>query len=235
MPVRMRRKVTPSDRGNEELTPLTAIRSKSRKLSNIWIFHSPKNERRLTVRGDVPFMHLILLEGDSAIAGYDIVGDPFHLEPPNLTNASEGFIRLHYRSGAQEWLKLGRNKDRSERTESDNRVDELLIKAHTAGVAVQTRTEAELLGKEVLFDNWMTLCSLMTRARWFPAYTETELFCSYLDCHTHVRAGTLLKLPGVDPAIMLAVIAKALQQGRVQAELSRSLFGMDSDLKWVRT
>lgn len=69
MPTRMRREVTISDRDNKVLTPLSAIRSSSRKLSNIWIYNSPKNDLRLTVKGDVPFMHLILLEGDSTIVG----------------------------------------------------------------------------------------------------------------------------------------------------------------------
>lgn len=132
-------------------------------------------------------------------------------------------------------MKFDRDTARSKRKENDNGVDEFLIKADAAGVVVRIRTDSELLGKEVLFDNWITLCSLMTRARWFPTFKETEVFCSYLECHPHVRAGTLLKLPGVDPALMLAVIAKALQQGRIQTELSKRLFSMDSDLEWVQT
>ena len=54
-------------------TPLSAIRKRSTKVSNLWIFESPKNDRRLTISGDVPFMHVVLLESDVEVIGYEFV------------------------------------------------------------------------------------------------------------------------------------------------------------------
>jgi hypothetical protein len=50
-----------------------------------------------------------------------------------------------------------------------------------------------------------------------------------------LRVSDVLATPGVDPAIMLAVVAKALQDGRVQTDLCRHLFGMHSQLVRVRS
>jgi len=113
--------------------------------------------------------------------------------------------------------------------------EEIHQKAASAGVQVHRRSELDLSGKEVLFDNWLTLCAIMTRARSYPAYRETEQLLAVLDRHDELRVSDVLALPEVDPAIMLAVVAKALQIGSVQTELTRHRFGVHSQLKRVRS
>lgn len=218
--------------GQEEVTPLSAIRKRAAKVSNLWIFDSPKNNRRLTVSGDVPFMHLVLLEGDVGVAHYDLVDDPF-----NITSDSQtGYVRVRGRNGGEHWLIIGRSAQKRAREGGYAAVPEpLREKAKAAGVEVHRHSELELVGKDILLDNWLTLCAIMTRARSYPSYLETERLLAALGRHGSLRVSDVLATPGVDPAIMLAVVAKALQDGRVRTDLSRHFFGMHSELVRVRS
>ena len=211
---------------------MTAIRKRASKVSNLWIFDSPKNSKRLTVSGDVPFMHLVLLEGDSSVVGYDLVDDPFNVNSDSQT----GYVRVRNRDGSEHWLVIRRN-GRKRVSSSDYACvpEELRANAQAAGVEVHRRSELELVGKDILLDNWLTLCAIMTRARSYPSYIETERFLAVLARHDSLRVIDVLSTPGVDPAIMLAVVAKALQNGRVQTDLARTLFGMNSQLVRVRS
>lgn len=218
--------------GQEDVTPLSAIRNRGAKVSNLWIFDSPKNNRRLTISGDVPFMHLVLLEGDTSVAGYDLVDDPFNI----TSNSQTGYVRVRGRDGGEHWLVIGRSGSKRAAEADYAAVPELLReKAEAAGVKVHRRSELELAGKDILLDNWLTLCAIMTRARSYPSYLETERFLAMLARHVSLRVSDVLAMPGVDPAIMLAVVAKALQKGKVQTDLSRHLFGMHSQLVQVRS
>lgn len=218
--------------GQEEVTPLSAIRKRASKVSNLWIFDSPKNSVRLTVSGDVPFMHLVLLEGDTDVAGYDLIDDPF-----NVTSDSQaGYVRVRNRDGSEHWLVITRyGRKRAAGSGYASVPEALSEKAQAAGVEVHRRSELELVGKDILLDNWLTLCAIMTRARSYPSYLETERFLAALSRHASLRVSDALAMPGVDPAIMLAVVAKALQAGRVHTDLARTLFGMHSQLVRVRS
>ncbi|RYE72860.1 MAG: hypothetical protein EOO81_02260 [Oxalobacteraceae bacterium] len=215
-----------------EPTPLSAIRKRKQKVSNLWILESPKNNRRLTISGDVPFMHLVLLEGDIAVDGYDLIDDPF-----NVTSTSDsGYVRVRLRDGLQHWLLIGRHGRKKPGKADKPAISETLReKAAATGVEVYRRTELELIGQEILLDNWLTLCAIMTRARSCPSYLETQLLLAALDRHESLRVSDVLGLGNADPAIMLAVVAKALQSGIIQTELAKRLFGVHSQLKRVRS
>jgi hypothetical protein len=213
-------------------TPLSAIRKRGQKVSNLWIFDSPKNDRRLTVSGDVPFMHLVLLEGDTAVAGYDLVDDPFNVS----SSSGGGYVRVRLRDGSQHWLLIGRHgRKKAGKPDKPAIPEQIQEKAASAGIQVYRRTELELIGQEILFDNWLTLCTIMTRARSCPSYLETQLLLAALDRHESLRVCDVLSQGNADPAIMLAVMAEALQSGIIQTELSRRLFGMHSQLRRVRS
>jgi hypothetical protein len=218
--------------GQEIVTPLSAIRKRAAKVSNLWIFDSPKNNRRLTVAGDVPFLHLILLEGDPSVAGYDLVDDPFSVMAPSDT----GYVRVRGRDGGQYWLVVKRQGARRRKQQAEATFPSALLeKATLAGVQLHARSELELAGKEVLLDNWLTLCAIMTRARSYASYQESEQLLGVLARHSSIYVKDVLALRGVDPGIMLAVVAKALQSGVVRADLTRQLFGPHTQLDRVRS
>lgn len=210
-------------------SPLTAIRHRANKVANLWIFDSPKNRCRLTVVGDVPFMHLILLEGNPQVCGYQLVGDPFELLGGPRNVSSPGYIRVVNSDGPDTWLRIKRSSGRegSSSTENSDR-DRLRAGATAARATYAEYSELELRGREIEFENWLILCACMTRVRGNPDYAELTAFVESLESNAGVSVRTLLAVPGVDQATMLAVIAAALQQGTASTELRRSPFGLDS-------
>jgi hypothetical protein len=213
------------------VAPLTAIRNRAQKVSNLWIFDSPKNNRRLTVSGDVAFLHLVLLEGDPNVSGYDLIDDPFRI----TSNSQQGYVRLRLKDGSQAWLTLGRHRTRDTSNDDQACRDSVLqAKASNAGVALIHRTELDLAGRDVLIDNWLTLCAIMTRARSYACHVETERFLSCFARYDAPSISSMLAMPEIDPGVMLAVVAKALQSGRYSADLDRQLFGPHTHISRVR-
>jgi hypothetical protein len=228
----MAKSVSPAARtdepGQSTVAPLTAIRGRAQKVSNLWIFDSPKNNRRVTVSGDVAFLHLILLEGDADVVGYDFIDDPFKI----TSNSSKGYVRLRHLDRKDTWLTLGRHRPRDSAGASAGQdEDSLESKAKEAGVTLIHRTELELSDRATLIDNWITLCAIMTRARSYPSHIERDRFLSCMTKHGSPRVVDLLAEPGIDPAMMLAVIAKALQSGRYVADLDRATFGLHTHIR----
>jgi hypothetical protein len=177
-------------------------------------------------------MHLVLLEGDIAVAGYDLIDDPFNVS----STADSGYVRVRLRDGRQYWLLIGRHgRKKPGKADKPAIPEQVHDKAAAAGVQVYRRTELELIGQEILFDNWLTLCAIMTRARSCPSYLETQLLLAALDRHESLWVSDVLSLGNADPAIMQAVVAKALQSGIVQTELAKRMFGIHSQLKRVRS
>lgn len=216
--------------GQSTVAPLTAIRKRAQKVSNLWIFDSPKNNRRLTVSGDVAFLHLVLLESDCDVLGYDLIDDPFRI----TSNSQHGYVRLRLKDGSQAWLTFGRQRTRDSASDDPaSRDSTLQVKANDAGATLIHRTDLDLAGREVFIDNWLMLCAVMTRARLHPCHVETERFLSCFARQEAPTVSSMLAIPEVDPGVMLAVIAKALQSGRYGADLDRRLFGTSTQIRRV--
>lgn len=210
-------------------SPRTAIRLRASKVANLWIFDSPKNDCRLTVVGDVPFMHLMLLEGRPQVLRYQLVGDPFDVMGATRDALLPGFVRVESVDKPDMWLRIRRSGAREGSAGAATQAGEAVRDAAlAAGATYAEYTEIDLRGREIEFENWLILCACMTRAKGHPDYIERAIFAETLQANRTVSARTLLAASDVDPAIMLAVIATSLQQGLAITELQRCVFGLDS-------
>jgi hypothetical protein len=207
-------------------------RSRKNHLSNIWVFDSPKNNRRFTVESDVAFMHFILLEGDTTVLRYDP-------NPEGVTVITDGESKqtipdaaVYFKDGRTEWWKFGRStSNRFDRTKnshasSDASADEIASKNPPYKVV----TEKELRYKQIQFENWLLLCAAITRVSQHFTFKEENFLRTQLKNHQELVVSSLLEANGNDPGLMLGVIAKLLQQGVLQTELEKKLFGLDSVL-----
>jgi hypothetical protein len=210
----------------------SALKQRRRHQSNIWFFDSPKNNRRFTITGDVAFMHFVLLEGDVSVESYDPAPEPVRASIDGEVRETELDAHVRFKGGQIEWWEFKRREDSGPSKERRSR-PELSAQAQAAaaaGVRYQVRTDLDLQHKEVLFDNWLTLCAGITRCRNQPIYREADLFTARLALQKSISFGSLMDIPGIDHAHMLAVVAVALQNGTVQADLEKSLFGRESTL-----
>lgn len=209
---------------------LAALRKRGSRVANLWIFDSPKTGVRLKIAGDVPFMHVVLLEGDIDVATYRFVGDPFNLEGTTTDAALPGHVLIKYGDGRSEWGLFARSSGTRKATTVAPKADVLVKAAAAAGATFRVRTELGLRGQEVRFDNWLTLCAIINRARGHSCHREASILSQYLRGGATCNVGELISVAGVDPALMLAVVAKALQNGRISTNLSNRLFDCKSAL-----
>jgi|GEM_PF-785625 len=217
---------------SDHIRVLPAIKERGRHKSNLWIFDSPKNNHRFIIKGDVAFMHFVLLEGNVAVQSYIP-------EPPPVYASIDGEVRqtmldaeVHMANGVIEWWEFKRSIDTgpSRMGRSKPQLSAQAQAASAAGVKYRVLTEEDLRGKEILFDNWLMLCAAITRCKYHPMEQVADDLLRRLRLQRTVRYGTLLDDENLDPAYLLATVATALQQGLIEADLEKSLFGLDSIL-----
>lgn len=214
---------------NQENNPFESVRKavKKRKdaLTNIWIFQSPKNDKRLTIKGDIAFMYCILWEGDPAVKAYEL-DPPFHITDPDRTNKPPIVNAVRYLvNGATEWCLF--------RGEAEKKSSLLIVEVAAARVSATCKvfTAAQLSTQKILFDNWLNLCAAMTRAKCQTNYTEGRILARRLLQHQQVTLATLLNEEGIDPCVMLGLVARGLAQGSFSTDLDARLFSLSSVLE----
>lgn len=210
-----------------------ALKQRRRHQSNIWFFDSPKNNRRFTITGDVAFMHFVILEGDVSVESYDPVPEPVYASIDGEIKKTNLDSHVRFKDGHIEWWEFTHHQQYSAPSKSARSRAQLSAQAQAAaaaGVRYRVRTELDLQHKGILFDNWLTLCAGITRCRNQPLYRESDLFTGRFALQKMVSFGSLLDIPGIDKAHIFAVVALSLQNGTVQTDLERTLFGRESIL-----
>ncbi|HEX7649720.1 MAG TPA: hypothetical protein VF450_20155 [Noviherbaspirillum sp.] len=209
-----------------------ALADRKGHISNLWFFHSPKNNQRFEIHGDVAFMHCILMEGDPSIVSYVPHPDPVPaLVGGQLQEIRFGAYICHTdgRVIAIDFERRG-GAAASRKTESASRIAVRQQAAKAIDREYRVLSDQDLQHKEILFDNWLNLCAIINRCRGQALHHETDVLRESLSRHDNVRLGTLFETQNVDRAIMLAVVAAALQHDTIQTELHTAFLGPHSVL-----
>lgn len=209
-----------------------AAKQRRQHLSNLWFFDSPKINRRFPISGDATFMHIVLLEGDAAVIGYNATPTPHQIHVDGELREIRVDVHVFFNDSRVEWwaIKRANNDGPSNTATVRQQLSAAVQAAESAGAQYRIKTDAELKNQEIRFENWLNLCACINRCRNLSLHAETQVLHDRLNLHQSVVVETLLEAPGVDPALMLAAIAKALQGGAVFTELNRTLFGTNSIL-----
>ncbi|OEZ63903.1 hypothetical protein DUGA6_04040 [Duganella sp. HH105] len=214
---------------HRQIKSFSFVRNRKNPLSNIWFFDSPKNDKRLLLTTDPVFMHVVLLEGDLSVTGYAVTD--FNAE--SAEDLVRPTMRVYYQDKRVEWW-LVKWSDKSRGATASAMADQhgvLQEHAKACGAALYIKTEKDLRGKEIVFDNWLNLCAAITRCRSISTATEAMALKEAFQSQDALRYGELVALPGVDPAHMLALVAQALQRGALNVDLESELFGPQSVLR----
>ena len=133
---------------------------------------------------------------------------------------------MHFASGQDEWWEFKRAQDAgpSRQGRARKQLDAQATAASAAGVIYRILTERDLVGKGILFDNWLHLCAAITRARGCATYREAEVLRERLALRDNCTLGELMSDNAIDPALMLAVVARLLQAGELSANLETEYF-----------
>lgn len=203
---------------------------KSNAKSNIWFFDSPKNEKRLTIVGERRFMQAVILEGDPDVTAYDVCPDAVNVNFEGRDIALRPAMQVFYADKSVEWLDF-------ESLGHDGRPVKSKAQLQRSRYADQTGkyykfvTDASFRKQLVLFNNWAMLCATITRCKDF-SYAQMQR--DVIDCvlqQGQTTLETLLECIEGDPALIQASVAHGLRQGIIKADLSKSLFGLNSPLR----
>lgn len=202
--------------------------------AHLYVFESPKNNKRLVIQGSLVFYNAILHEGNLAVAGYEVVRNLPHKHSDVLHDINSQLC-VYFTNGSAETHSYQWSKSKIS-PRSDIAIER---QNASTGVAspkeqlVHRYTEQQLKGKEILIENWLILCAAITRARGFTPFAEMQILRSFLNAG-HCTLGELLNTPNSDSGLMLATIASGLQNGSLCAELEKSLLGLNSVIQRVR-
>lgn len=222
----------PSHSTSQHPNVFGAIKQRGRNTSNLWFFQSPKNNARFTFTSDVAFMHFVLLEGDPTVSGY-------LPEPPPVQTIIDGEVRqtqldahVFFHGQDYEWWEFKRYED-SGPSRSGRSRPQLSAQAQAASLAGKTyrlKTDKDLLGREIFFDNWLTLCSCINRCRGHMNSVESQAIIA-ISTNSTFTLDDLLNVASIDTALMLASVGIALQRGVITCDLEHELLNRNTQFK----
>ncbi|WP_233838744.1 hypothetical protein [Paraburkholderia sp. ZP32-5] len=180
---------------------------------NIWFFHSPKLGKLLAVESDVLFAYIVILEIRPEVVGYRPVrlGNPSH----DLSYAAAD-LQVDYRNGHSEFVLCRREAPEDRKNLPD---DVLLV------------TGCDIERSAIEFDNGLTLCRAMTAAAFIDLGPARKELSNALLQKESLTVGDLVDLPGHDPALLLAALARLLAEGVLYADLAQHLFSTSTLLR----
>ena len=169
------------------------------KKPNKWVFFSNKNDRLLTIEGDLYFIVCVLLEGDFTVSNYSFTTRDGGRNPSVFVTRSTGILEEYCcESDGDSGRRRGGSKPAS--------VSEQAVRTTVI-------TERDLAPRMAEFANWLMLSGAMTRARSYPTAVEVDALLSSIKSKGSISFREALSLKGTDPALMLSCIAKGLSNG----------------------
>lgn len=216
----------------QKVSAFPALAARKGHISNLWFFHSPKNNARYEIHGDLAFMHCVLWEGDLAVAGYVPHPETAMVLIDGQFQEIQFGARVHQVDGRILFIDFERRRESASRSKEEQRI-RLQARQQAAaavGAVYYVLTDRELVHKEIRFDNWLNLCSIINRCRGQDLHHEANVLRNAFARHDNVRLDVLLAAPGIDRAQMLAIVAAAFQCGTLHTELDTTLFGHSSVL-----
>lgn len=212
------------------ISPARAVRERGRHRSKLFIWQSPKNDRRWTIAGEVAFFHTVLMEADREIARFDLQPPPVFTELRGETVRTQLDAVVTHATLGEVWVEFKRAQDTGAQRRG-RAVTQLTAQAQAAqavGRPYQIKTEADCIGKEFTYVNWLFLCACMNRARHFAIHKESTVLLRQLQKHGALQVGDLLRIDGCDPALMLAAIGRGMQKALLTSDVDERLFGRTS-------
>lgn len=211
------------------LPAMRYVRGDRQTVSNLWLFHSPKNNLRYAIQTDRDFAHFVLLEGNVDVVRYS----PYPLQPvleiPKAKFEFSPSAKVYLRDGSSEWWFF-----REPSTAPNGRQrGASLGTVHSDGDRIQCFGREDFKGRELEFDNWLILCAAITRNAQYSKHNEMAQLARLAQSKKSFQLRESMEMSGVDPSLMLSAVAALLQKGHLRAELKRSLFTLTSKMSWV--
>lgn len=208
--------------GESDQSPInvtSALKDPARKNSNVWFFDSPKNGRRMSILGDLSFIHAVLMEGDLGVVSYkNASAEIIELDNPNAIPFKAVFL-VAFADGSHKWLSFS-NDDGKDIT--SNKMCALNSERSVSYQHI-VKSQKSFQGCEILFDNWLNLCAMINRCRMMSTFKETDALKQFFRLHSGAMLKDIFSIANLDRAKVLASIAIMLQNGILVADLEAKI------------
>jgi len=190
--------------------PRGAAKSSYRGRRTLYIFDSPRNRQRFQVYGQLCFAHCVLAEGDPNIRRY------LPSKPPD--EPSEGLYR--------QTVMVERCDGHWERWQFEKRHADDCV----GDAKLVLKTEDQIRRSKFLLMNWMALCADQNRVRGESLARELGALMRAMDGCERLTVQQAIRIEGIDPALMLGVIAMQLADGLLCCDLEQTPYCLTSEL-----
>lgn len=217
-----------------KIDSMAAVRGREHQTSNVWIYHSPKNGMRFAVEGDAVYFACVLYEADKSVLWYSPESAEFIAAYKGDVVTIRYDIKVHYNDGRVEWVKcVGKaNSNKGSPGQIPSGALCKPVDSDKEGTFLVIDKE-ELSKRTIEFDNWLVLCSAMTRAMHYARHIETATLINVLSDNRSLSLKTLLDTGDTDPGMTLASIAYGIQTGVLYCELSKKLLTHASEISLI--
>ncbi|MFH1870206.1 MAG: hypothetical protein ABIK82_03255 [Pseudomonadota bacterium] len=188
---------------------------------NTWVFFSNRNKQLLTILGDLPFIQCVLLEGDPNVASYRAMDTDSQVDAEGYS----GRVKVTWDDGRQDTYRCVAETRQPRAAPTKNKP--VAVAAASTPTSEIIVTERDLSLRMVEFANWLMLSGAMTRARSFSTAHESSLLVEAIASKNGIAFDDAMKLPNVDPALMLAAIATGLANGVLACNLKDALLDIN--------
>lgn len=216
-----------TSRSVKRVHAFVAVKKRRQASVNVWFFDSPKNKARLTIRGNLKFMSAVLMEGDRSVERYDV--EPIEIGGVigGKTVAVTPGMLIHLTDQNTVWWEASYSDRKNAHAAGD--LERRRALASQQKLKFQIQSAKELESKAILFDNWLDLCSAISRCRNISCDREIDLLHNAVSSGP-TTVGTVLNFHGVDKACMYSAVANLLQKSIITTDLENRLLGLDSIL-----
>lgn len=226
----MAKKTVPKANDQRKMGVGTVQRDPS-ALAKRWHFQSPKNNSRMEIRGEVPFILSVLAEGSPHVGSYIPSPNGFETVADGKATTIFFTVALATVAGQTEWWDYVAQK--KGRPDAKALLREKAVAGLVAehGAIYRKFDDDEIKRNAYLFENLVVLCAAVNRCRFLDLHSEEAMLAELFATKGRFALDTALSADGIDRAHMLAVIGQRLMDGRISADLATGLLTHSSILR----
>jgi hypothetical protein len=222
----------PSRTGSKHSNISNSIQQRKNHSAYYWIFDSPKNNARISIEGDLPFMFAVLLEANTSIERYEFRTVTAIGKASKTMIVDKPVLKIVSTAGVEQWKTFSQDNYTGKRNSVFLHDEIYCYEERNSAVEVHhgVITPKEIKNKETLFENWLQLCAAINRCRGQSTVSASRIFTDCITNHPITTVENILSSSSADRAVMLAVLARCLQAGIVTANLETRLFGLKTKI-----
>lgn len=214
-----------------------AYSARGRQRSTLFSVYSPRTDRDWILRGELAWMHFLLVESDPRVKAVDYAPSTHVIREGDVEFSTDFAALVTFRDGKSEYRQLVataalHNLDRQSLREWETKV----AMAERNGIRYVQYTEAEILANPQRIVNWQRVIAWLSAARGHPLPPLQVEISALLDARGCASLEAIQSLgAGALSACYVAAAFKGVQDGIYWADLDERPLNKNTSVKILRS